>query len=253
MSRKKYTEEEFIRLVKQVNPHYQIVGKFINTSSNILVKCDHSLREIVAWQLLKSRKYCCNEEYHRTRIPSQTKSIETRRSEVEKIFNGKIDASMIEYNTDRDKILNLRCVKHDKMFDKWVSSLMSGIGCPECHKEINKPKSQRALALGRKSQIESGKAKFVSKTETEWLDSLNVPIRQKWLADVKYCVDGFNPDTNTVYLYHGRFWHGCLDTYSPEEIHPILKVTMKQLNEQTLLWEQKIQNAGYNLIVKWGR
>lgn len=253
MGQKGYTEEEFIELVKQVNPHYQIVGKFIDTSTKILVKCNHSTRKIVAWQLIKPRKYCCNKEYHRVRIPLQTKSIDIRKLEIENLFNTKIDVSMIEYNDARDKILYLRCVKHNKMFDKWVSSLMSGIGCPDCHKEINKPKSIRSAALGRKSQISSGKARFISKSETKWLDSLNVPIRQHWLSDVKYNVDGFDPISNTVYLYHGRFWHGCIETFDPEMIHPILKVKMKQIYEQTLEWESKIKNAGYQLVVKWGK
>jgi hypothetical protein len=86
------------------------------------------------------------------------------------------------------------------------------------------------LDRARKQQLNLGKAKFVSKSETKWLDSLTVPVRQYWLRDVEYSVDGFDPSTNTVYLYHGKFWHGCPDTFDPEFIHPILKVKMKQLH-----------------------
>jgi hypothetical protein len=109
------------------------------------------------------------------------------------------------------------------------------------------------LEVARQQQLSSGKAKFVSKAETKWLDLLNVPIRQHWLEDIKYRADGFDPGTNTVYLYHGRFWHGCPETFDPELIHPILKVKMKQLHEQTITWENKIRSAGYNLIIKWGK
>ena len=105
--------------------------------------------------------------------------------------------------------------------------------------------------MARKKQLEMGNAKFVSKQETKWLDELGIDVRQHWLSDVKYSVDGFDKDTNTVYLYHGSFWHGCPETFDPEEVHPILKVKMKQLYEQTLNWENKIKQAGYNLVVKW--
>lgn len=92
----------------------------------------------------------------------------------------------------------------------------------------------------------------MSKAETKWLDSLNVIGRQVFLEDIYYTVDGYDYDTNTVYLYHGRFWHGCPNTYDPEEQHPILKVKMKELYEKTIYYENKIKDAGYGLIVHWG-
>ena len=35
-------------------------------------------------------------------------------------------------------------------------------------------------------------------------------------------------------------------------IHPIVKVPMKDLYEKTMYYENKIREAGYKLIVKWG-
>ena len=125
--------------------------------------------------------------------------------------------------------------------------------CPECGKEHKHDAGVRMLKVARQKQLELGSAKYVSKSETKWLDSLGVPVRQKWFDDVQYSVDGYDPSTNTVYLYHGKFWHGCLETYSPDDIHPILKVKMKQLHKQTLSWEKKIKDAGYNLVVQWGK
>ena len=79
---------------------------------------------------------------------------------------------------------------------------------------------------------------------------MNVPERQWWIPEAKYRVDGYDPETNTVYLYHGRFWHGCPETYDPEMIHPIVKIPMKDLYERTMYYENKIKEAGYNLITK---
>jgi hypothetical protein len=253
MGQKGYTHKEFVKLVKEKNPLLTVVGNFVNTSTKILIRCQHSEREVVAWQLLKPRKHCCNKAYHAGRIPAQVKTIEDRKVELQTKFGDSLNCNNIQYNESRDKITNLKCVKHNKFFSQWVNSLNKKIGCPECGKENKRNAGIRMLDRARKQQLNLGKAKFVSKSETKWLDSLEVPVRQYWLRDVEYSVDGFDPSTNTVYLYHGKFWHGCPDTFDPEFIHPILKVKMKQLYEQTIIWEDKIKSAGYNLIVRWGK
>ena len=121
--------------------------------------------------------------------------------------------------------------------------------CPECNTERN---IKQILKAGPKAWASQSIGSFVSKAETKWLDVLGVKGRQIWLEDVKYKVDGYDSETNTVYLYHGRFWHGCKETYNPDTIHPIIKIPMKDLYEKTMYYENKIKEAGYNLIVKWG-
>ena len=87
---------------------------------------------------------------------------------------------------------------------------------------------------------------------TKWLNELGIVTRQKLLKDIGLIVDGYEESTRTVYLYHGRFWHGCPETYDPEMRHPVVKIKMKDLYKQTMLYEQKIKDAGYNLITTWG-
>jgi hypothetical protein len=173
--------------------------------------------------------------------------------EIKKIFGESIDVSSISFDiVDRAKIVGLVCKEHG-IFDQWMGSLLKNIGCPDCGLIRARPDRIKNAKAMRKRALDKGKAKYVSKSETKWLDSLDVPVRQKWLEDVQYSVDGYDASTNTVYLYHGRFWHGCLETYNPDDIHPILKVKMKQLHKQTLSWEKKIKDAGYNLVVQWGK
>ncbi len=252
MGQKGYTKEEFVRLAEMANPTIKIIGEFINTSSKILIKCEHSEREIFAWQALKPKKYCCNNAYHYHRIPPQLKSLDERINQYAPIFNELLDFSNANLGS-RQKLDNIKCNKHNISFSQWFDALRQGIGCPECGKENKQQAGIKMLAIARQKQIDKGKGKFISNTETKWLDSLNISLRQYWLADVKYRADGYDPETNTVYLYHGRFWHGCPDTYKPTEVHPILKVSMQQLYDQTLEWEAKIKEAGYNLIVTWGK
>ena len=121
--------------------------------------------------------------------------------------------------------------------------------CPECNRERNLEQLKYAAPI---AWAKTKDGIFVSQPEKEWLNSLNVSKRQVWLENVKCKVDGFDSDTNTVYLYHGRFWHGCPHTYDPESIHPIIGVKMKDLYLRTLEYEQRIKDAGYNLVTKWG-
>jgi len=251
MGQKGYSHDKFVELVKAINPFIKIIGKFTTTSDKILIECEHSVREVVAWQLLKGKKYCCNLSYHKKRVPAQLKSLSERVEQYSPIFNGKLDFSNATLGSTQ-KLDNIMCVKHNLLFSQWFDSLRKGIGCPQCGREKKTQAGIKMIQKAREKQLEMGVAKFISKNETKWLESLDVPIRQKWLDDVKYRVDGFNVASNTVYLYHGKFWHGCPETFDPESIHPILKVTMKELYEKTILIEKKIKEAGYNLVVQWG-
>ena len=56
-------------------------------------------------------------------------------------------------------------------------------------------------------------------------------------------VDGYEPTTKTVFQYHGRHFHGCSAHCKQDNVRELLKKTQQQ--------EQKIKNAGYNLVVVW--
>jgi G:T-mismatch repair DNA endonuclease (very short patch repair protein) len=64
-------------------------------------------------------------------------------------------------------------------------------------------------------------------------------------------VDGYCRETNTVYEYHGDYWHGNPRKYKQTDIHPHRKVTYGELYRRTLRRDRKIKSLGYNLMVKW--
>ena len=69
-----------------------------------------------------------------------------------------------------------------------------------------------------------------------------------------YFVDGYDPNTNTVYEFNGCFWHGCPRCH-PENRHARHAVnpdrTMEELWRATLAKEAALRNCGYNLEVIW--
>jgi len=244
--RNKKTHDQFLNEIpKELG--ITIIGDYINTDTKIEFSCKHGTRRAFPWQIIKF-KYCCRKGYYESgkMWESNINTLEELRQRVLKIRTN-VDVSETYIKKERyKKLKNIRCTVHNLYYDGY--GVMMG-KCPECHKEEN---LRKILLAGPIAWRTSRTGKSVSNSETKWLDSLGVEQRQVWLEDVRYKVDGYDPTTKTVYLYHGRFWHGCPKTYDPEMVHPIVKLPMKDLYEKTLLYENKIKEAGYNLIVKWG-
>jgi len=96
----------------------------------------------------------------------------------------------------------------------------------------------------------------VSNQETEWLNSLNIPEknRQKVIkvSGRKYKVDGYDPKTKTVYEFNGDFWHGNPDKFNPDDINPKNKKKYGDLYKETIIKAEILKNAGYKIISIWG-
>ena len=64
-------------------------------------------------------------------------------------------------------------------------------------------------------------------------------------------VDGFCKETNTVYEFHGDYWHGNPKKYKPEDINQINYKTFGELYQKTVERDNKIRELGYNLVTIW--
>lgn len=124
------------------------------------------------------------------------------------------------------------------------------ITCPK-HGDFVQKASQHYLFGCRACGFE--RAKNVSIKETQWLDSLGVCERQKYLSvgGEKMFVDGYDTNTNTVYLFHGDFWHGNPKRFDQTYFNSKAKKTCGELYEETLRKDQLLRDSGYNLVVMW--
>jgi hypothetical protein len=242
----KYSEEEFKAKVQENIPDIIDITDYKGVDHMVKIHCKHGVSERRGWSVLKG-KYCCRKGYYESgkMWESTTLDLDTmKKRALSKRNNIDVTSSFIDTSGRYKKLANIRCTIHDVSYTAFPGGL-----CPECRKERNREQAESIRELAWRSQSSGS---FVSKKETEWLDALGIKERQYWLEDVKYKVDGYDAETNTVYLYHGRFWHGCPETYDPEMIHPVVKLPMRDLYEKTLKYENMIKEAGYNLIVKWG-
>jgi hypothetical protein len=141
----------------------------------------------------------------------------------------KYDYSESEYINAKSKI-KIKC-KHHGIFVQTPRAHISGSGCPIC-------------------------CSSVSFQELIWLNIINIPEQFRHhriiLPDNSYImVDGFDPNTNTIYEFNGDFWHGNPKIYNPEQINKRNKYSFGQLHNELIHRNQKIIDAGYNLVSIW--
>ncbi|MGZ8924656.1 MAG: DUF7487 domain-containing protein [Nitrososphaeraceae archaeon] len=71
------------------------------------------------------------------------------------------------------------------------------------------------------------------------------------IPGTRYKADGYCSETNTIYEFHGDYWHGNPNVYSSDELNSTTGKTMGELYQKTLEKEETIKTLGYNLIVIW--
>jgi len=144
------------------------------------------------------------------------------------------DYSKVVYKNSRTKI-EIICPKHGSFWQP-PSSHIHGTrknGCPRCVSSI-------------------------SKISQRWLDYLKVPkiigTNREVTINIdnnKFRVDGYDPQINTIYEFHGDWWHGNPKLYNLHDIHPISKKSYGELLESTQKRSRLLKSAGYNVVSIW--
>jgi hypothetical protein len=93
----------------------------------------------------------------------------------------------------------------------------------------------------------------ISKISQEWLDSLNISAenREVWLGKLSLRVDGFDPETKTVYEFLGDYWHGNPARFKASDINKRNKKTFGQLYEETKARILRLEEKGYKVVFIW--
>jgi G:T-mismatch repair DNA endonuclease (very short patch repair protein) len=71
------------------------------------------------------------------------------------------------------------------------------------------------------------------------------------IPGTRYKADGYIKSLNTVFEFHGDFWHGNPDLYDESEINPRVGITYGELYKQTITKSKLITDKGFNLIEVW--
>lgn len=161
----------------------------------------------------------------------KTKTTEDFIKEAKLVHNSKYDYSIVNYKGYNKKI-KIICPVHGQVLQT-PENHIKGCGCPKC----------------------SGSN--ISRKELLWLTSVQVPDTTKnrqvsiSVNKKQYKVDGYIPETNTVYEFWGDFWHGNLNRFKSGDINPKNKLSFGELFNITRQKRKNIIDAGYNLIEVW--
>ena len=73
---------------------------------------------------------------------------------------------------------------------------------------------------------------------------------ERWILNKP--VDGFHPQTKTVFQYHGCYWHGCLRSYPDRnKIIDLNDKTREDNYQATVKRTAELRAAGYRVIEAW--
>ena len=92
-----------------------------------------------------------------------------------------------------------------------------------------------------------------------WLHKINEtcePIEYRLSRDRERKIlgrflDGYCEESNTVYQFHGCFYHGCVNCFDMNDYNRVLKASFKNLAEKTRRFTNLLKLNGYKVIEKW--
>ena len=247
--------------------------------------CEYGCNQSAHYHILpswnaKNRKWCCSTHHqgcdniqyqrekqsllkHNKKHPNSSKMIKKKRAEQSLQMFGVSSTSHLPKvrqkiaKTNRDKFYdnlsnrNKNMVKPLFLKDEYLGvSIRHLWECVKCrthfydlmtHGRI--PKCPKCFPLGEPSY-----------GSQEWLDYLGVPNQRGVTREVSLLgkrVDGFDPETNTVYEYDGDKWHGNLELFDADEIFPKTGKTYQEHHNETQTRRQLFLDAGYKVIWIW--
>lgn len=228
------TTEEFINEAKEKHKDKFNYDKVIYLTSITKIKitcntCNIEFEQTPSQHL--NNKFPCINCF----LESVTKTTNQFIEESKLLYGNKFCYDKTNYINSYSDI-DLYCNDCGTHFKQNVRSHFQGVGCRVCT------------------------PKGISKSSQRWLDYLGIPKDIGIYREVKiklpnmkkyFTADGFDPTTNTIYEFHGDYWHGNPKIYDPDDINKVNNKTFGKLFEQTTKRSQKLRNAGYNLVSIW--
>lgn len=166
--------------------------------------------------------YCTNNNF--------LKSLSSFMEESKVIHGDKYNYSKFKYINSKTKGLIICNIASHGGFLQKPDAHLRGQGCPKCFH-------------------------FISKPETEWLNSLLIPEENRhksiYINGKRFNLDAFDPITNTIYEFYGDYWHGNPNKFKSTDINKKINKTYGELFIKTIEKEKLLIQAGYKLVSIW--
>lgn len=130
--------------------------------------------------------------------------------------------------------LEIICPKHGSHTTRFFNH-EKGHGCPSC-------------------------IRVSSRVQIQWLEYRSIRdgfiqhssnLGEYVVPDTKFCVDGYQKETNTIYEFQGDYWHGNPDIYDLNEMNKTVNETFGTLYFNTVAKNNLLKDKGYCVIEMW--
>ena len=224
------TTKEFIEKAKELHGDLYDYTKvnYIDVKTKVIIICkEHDEFEQTPDSHLNKKSGCT---YCAGNIKYTTEEWIEKAKEIHK---DKYDYLKVNYIDAKTKV-TIICNKHGE-FEQNPKSHISGCGCPKCAKQYSKSQIEwlNYISIKDKIIIQHGE------NEGEFI-----------IPNTRFKADGYCKETNTVYEFHGDYWHGNPLKFDQNEEFKD-GITFGQLYEKTIEREKQIKDMGFNLIVMW--
>lgn len=199
------------------------------------IEYEHSLSKLRIWCPSHEVFFEVRADRHKKgqgcQLCSHQKSSERKTLSFEEWINRCRSSHHIEYDysevnyTNTTAKVTIICPSHGRFLQE-ASHHMRGSDCPKCR--------------GR-----------ISKRGEEWLKIMKVPIREQFLIETRTWADGFDPNTKTIFLFHGDYWHGNPAVYPADMINPTTKTPFGELYSRTIEMTERYLSYGYDVVTMW--
>lgn len=233
MSRK-LTKEQFIQRAKIIhgdNYDYECVV-YVNTDVKVKIFCKNGSHYM--YQTPHNHLMGC----------SCLECENKRRASKFEIFERKaivLHSNKYEYPdktyVNAETKIKILCKSCNDIFYQTPHSHLLPRGCPKCART---------------------KVDMISKKETAWLNKINIPAGQRNIYiegelfhNNRINVDGYDPLSNTIYLFHGDYWHGNPRKFNPIEINKRVNITFGELYRKTIEKEDILKTMGFTVVSMW--
>lgn len=274
MPKRKYTYNSVKRFVESID--YVLLTpekEYVNVGSRLRVRCSNGHVYNTYWSNLYGKGYRCKQCCNR--------GLEYIKREMA------LENYMLLTDCYKNQLSKLRysCPEGHINSTTW-NNWRNGSRCPDCVKTpyrtvVNAFRKEGYTILSKESEYNGCKFKFVykcsmghvesmhwynfkygcrcpkcsvgnvSKISQKWLDSLGVKIREYKIPELNIRVDGYDPETNTIYEFFGDYWHGNPNVYNKMDMNYHNKKTFGELYKESMKRLADLENVGYTVCYTW--
>lgn len=151
------------------------------------------------------------------------------------IHGHKYTYDKVVYIRSIEKVI-ITCPVHGD-FEQTPNSHLCGCGCYRCGR-VNSSK----VSLEWLRMIKCTHPNLISEDHED--GEYRIPF-------TNYHADGYCPDTNTIYEFHGDYWHGNPSRYAPDVYNHVANRMMGELYQRTLQKKAACEALGYRYVEMW--